>query len=125
MIQAGGEVDEEVVRCVESYCEPLKEAGIDTAILGCTHYPLVRPVLQRALGRGVTLVTSGQAIADAVEAELTRTGLSNDPARRGSYRFLCSGDPDAFRRLGTRFLQLPLGEVRHVDVADPARSVAA
>ena len=125
IIQAGGEVDQAVVDVVESYCEPLKEADVDTVILGCTHYPLVRPVLQRALGRGVRLVTSGQAIADSVEAELRRVGLDNDQDRRGDYRFLCSGDPELFRRLGTRFLQLPLGEVRHVEVEVPNAATVA
>ena len=125
LIQAGGEVDEAVVATVEGYCEPLKDAGVDTVILGCTHYPLVRPVLQRALGRGVRLVTSGQAIADSVESELRRVALDNDADRRGDYRFLCSGDPESFRRLGTRFLQLPLGEVRHVDVETPSTATVA
>ena len=44
LIQAGEEVDERLVDCVEGYCEPLKAAGVDTVILGCTHYPLVRPM---------------------------------------------------------------------------------
>ena len=117
LIQAGGEWDERVVAAVESYSAPLRAAGIDVVILGCTHYPLVRPIIQRALGRGVEIVSSGQAIADDVEAALTAAGLENDPDRRGEYRFLCSGDPEAFRRAGTRFLQLPLGDVRHVEVA--------
>lgn len=125
IIQAGREVDETVVAVVESYCEPLRRAEVDTVILGCTHYPLVRPVLQRALGRGVRLVTSGQAIADSVEAELRRVGLDNDADRRGDYRFLCSGDPELFRRLGTRFLQLPLGEVRQVNVKTPSAPAVA
>src|SRR5215216_993815 len=103
LIQEGGDVDARVVSCVDGLCRPLRKAGVDTVILGCTHYPLVRPVLQRALGRGVRLVTSGQAIADAVESELRRVGLDNDQDRRGDYRFLCSGDPELFRRLGTRF----------------------
>ena len=117
LIQAGGEVDETVVAVVERYCEPLIAASVDTVILGCTHYPLVRPILQRALGRGVEIVSSGQAIADAVEAALEEAGVAGDPGRRGNYRFECSGDPQAFHALGTRFLQLPLGEVRHVEVA--------
>jgi glutamate racemase len=125
IIQAGREVDEALVDIVEGYCEPLRDAGVDTVILGCTHYPLVRPVLQRALGRGVRLVTSGQAIADSVEAELRRVGLDNDADRRGNYRFLCSGDPELFRRLGTRFLQLPLGEVRQVAVETPSAATVA
>jgi glutamate racemase len=125
LIQEGGEVDERVVRCVEGACRPLRAAGVDTVILGCTHYPLVRPVLQRTLGRGVTIVSSGEAIATEVDARLRSAGLERDHARRGDYRFLASGDPDDFRRLGTRFLQLPIGAVEHVQVSAAARRVAA
>jgi glutamate racemase len=120
LIQAGGEVDERVVAAVEQACAPLREAQVDTVILGCTHYPLVRPMIQRALGRGVAIVTSGEAIADEIDHELRLRGLAADPDRRGDYGFLCSGDPEAFRRLGTRFLQLPLGEVGRVEVAGEA-----
>ena len=116
LIQAGGEVDERVVEQVERLCAPLRAAQVDTVILGCTHYPLVRPMLQRALGRRVEILSSGAAIADEVERELAGRGLARPEGRRGAYRFLCSGDPETFRRLGTRFLQLPLGDVRHVDV---------
>jgi glutamate racemase len=117
LIQAGGEWDDRVVDAVESYCTPLRAAEVDAVILGCTHYPLVRAIIQRALGRGVEIVSSGQAIADDVEAALEAAELDNRQNRRGQYRFLCSGDPESFRRVGTRFLQLPLGEVRHVEVA--------
>jgi glutamate racemase len=125
LIQEGGEVDERVVACVDGLCRPLRAAGVDTVILGCTHYPLVRPVLQRALGRGVVVVSSGEAIASEVDARLRAAGLANDEARRGAYRFLATGDPDEFRRLGTRFLQLPIGSVEHVEVAAAARKEAA
>src|SRR5215210_344924 len=111
LIQEGGEVDDRVVACVEGLCRPLRRAGVDTVILGCTHYPLVRPVLQRALGRGVTIVSSGQAIASEVDARLRDSGLANDHERRGSYSFRATGDPEEFRRLGTRFLQLPIARV--------------
>src|SRR5215211_6196717 len=67
LIQEGGEVDHRTLACVEGACGPLKQAGVDTVILGCTHYPLVRPVLQRELGRRVAIVTSGEAIAGEVE----------------------------------------------------------
>jgi glutamate racemase len=111
LIQEGGEIDERVVNCVEGLCRPLRHAGVDTVILGCTHYPLVKPVLQRALGRGVSIVTSGEAIASEVDARLREAGVARDEERRGRYRFLATGDPEEFRRLGTRFLQLPIGEV--------------
>jgi glutamate racemase len=82
-------------------------------------------VLQRALGRRVAIVSSGEAMASEVESRLRSVGVANDEARRGDYRFLASGDPDEFRRLGTRFLQLPIGFVEQVPVAPPARRAAA
>ena len=125
LIQAGGDVDHRVLSCVEGACRPLKSAGVDTVILGCTHYPLVRPVLQRELGRGVTIVSSGEAIAHEVESRLREAGLENDEGRRGRYGFLATGDPEEFRRVGTRFLQLPIGKVEHVDVKMPIGKRAA
>ena len=122
LIQEGGEVDHRTLACVEGACRPLKQAQVDTVILGCTHYPLVRPVLQRELGRRVTIVSSGEAIAAEVETKLREQGVENDESRRGEYRFLATGDPEQFRRAGTRFLQLPIGSVEHVEVAAPASS---
>jgi glutamate racemase len=120
LIQAGEEVGTRAVKLIEEYCAPLRRAEVDTVILGCTHYPLVRPMLQRELGRGVMLVSSAEAVADAVERELEADGFSTTHTRRGSYRFLCSGDPEEFRRVGTRFLKLPMEHVEHVDVAGVA-----
>jgi glutamate racemase len=124
LIQAGGEIDERTVAAVEKACEPLLEAGVDTVILGCTHYPLVRPVIQRCLGRGVEIVTSGEAIVEEVERELRGAGTAAPTDRRGDYRFLATGDVDEFRRLGTRFLQLPIASVGHVDVTPAAEAAA-
>ncbi|MEA2442349.1 MAG: glutamate racemase [Thermoleophilaceae bacterium] len=120
LIQEGGALDPSVIDLVDEYCEPLREAEVDTAILGCTHYPIVRPVLQRALGRAVTLISSGQAIADEVERELAARGLDNDIGRRGDYRFLCTGDPEAFRSVAARSLGLPVEDVRRVDLSAAA-----
>lgn len=116
LIQAGGDVDHRVLDCVEGACRPLRAAGVDTVILGCTHYPLIRPVLQRELGRGITIVSSGEAIAEDVHGTLERLGLANPATRRGAYGFLASGDVEDFRRLGTRFLQLPITSVEHFEV---------
>jgi glutamate racemase len=116
IIQAGHEYDDRVVETVRGYCRPLRDAGVDTVILGCTHYPLIRPMLQRMLGRGVTLITPGHAIARRVESALAARGLDAPGEGEGDYRFLCTADVESFRALGTRFLQLPLGPVEHVDV---------
>jgi glutamate racemase len=114
IIQGGFPFDEHVLDVVRGYTRPLAEADVDTVILGCTHYPLVRPMLQRFLGRGVTIVSSGQALARQVEHALGSRGLENPRTGEGDYRFLCTGDVDAFKALGTRFLQMPLGEVAQV-----------
>ena len=125
LIQEGREIDEHIVELVDQYCAPLTAEGVDAVILGCTHYPLVRPIIQRSLGRRTTLVSSGEAIAEELVTRLGDAGLANDAGRRGSYRFLCSGDTDAFARLARRFLQLPVGEVRQVDVATAVRAPGA
>jgi len=111
IIQGGFPFDESVVETVRSYCRPLREAAVDTVILGCTHYPLLGPMLQRILGPDVRLVFSGAAVAAEARGLLDGAGLLNPRSGEGRYRFECSGDVEAFRRLGTCFLQMPLGEV--------------
>ena len=116
IIQRGFPFSEAVVEQVRAYCAPLRRARVDTVILGCTHYPLVRPMLQRFLGRHVRLVTAGHALAATAERILRARGLASDNNGEGEYRFVCTGDPQVFRELGTRFLQLPLGDVERVDL---------
>jgi glutamate racemase len=122
IIQGGFPFDEQVVDTVREYCAPLREAAVDTVILGCTHYPLVAPLLQRTLGRGVALVSSGTGVARSVERALAARALLNPQRDEGDYQFLCTGAVESFRSLGTRFLQMPLGEVAHVDLG--ARAAA-
>jgi glutamate racemase len=120
LIEAGAQT----VDAVRAYAAPLQEAGCDTVILGCTHYPLIRPVFERVFGREVTLVFSAQELAREVADTLARKGWENDQAGLGSYRFLTTGDPRLFRKLGERFLQLPLEHVREVAVAELERAAA-
>jgi glutamate racemase len=115
-IQEGSPFDEAVVEMARSYCAPLKRAEVDTLILGCTHYPLVAPMLQRILGRDVRLVSGGHAVAAAVQRVLELRGLVRERDGEGDYRFLCTGDVESFRELGTRFLQMPLGVVERIEV---------
>jgi glutamate racemase len=126
IIQDGQQFDERAVATVRAVCEPLRAAGVDTVILGCTHYPLIDHMLQRMLGPDVTLVSSGAALARQVEHALSTRDLcrpAGEPARagdrqrefeQGDYRFLCTGDVRAFRELGTRFLQMPMTSVEQV-----------
>jgi glutamate racemase len=116
MIQQGFPVDRRVVEAVRAYCAPLREAGVDTVILGCTHYPLVAPMLQRMLGPSVTLISSGRSLARSVADSLDRAELGSEQTGEGTYRFLCTGDVEAFRAVGSRFLQLPIEVIEHVDL---------
>ena len=116
IIQEGSPFDDHVVDTVRDYCAPLRQAKVDTVILGCTHYPLIAPMLQRTLGRGVTLVSSGTGVARSVERALAARGLLNPQHEEGAYRFECTGEVESFKSLGARFLQMPLGELAHVEV---------
>jgi glutamate racemase len=118
IIQAGEQFDERAVKAVREACAPLRTAGVDAVILGCTHYPLIQPMLQRMLGPRVALISSGAALARQVEHALSTRSLQHPRAGEGEYRFLCTGDTDAFHELGTRFLQMPLGRVEHVELAE-------
>ena len=124
IIQSGFPFDQRVMDTVRSYCAPMKRADVDTLILGCTHYPLVAPMLQRMLGRDVRLVTPGHAVAAAAQRVLEAQGLEAPSDAEGEYRFLCTGEVDAFRELGTRFLQMPLGEIEHVELLAHPRGSA-
>jgi glutamate racemase len=115
-IQDGLAFDQSTMEMARRYCAPLIKAEVDTLILGCTHYPLVAPMLQRILGRDVRLVSGGHAVAAAVQRTLERAGIARERDGEGDYRFLCTGDTDSFRDLGTRFLQMPLGEVERVEI---------
>jgi glutamate racemase len=115
-IQDGSPFDEDVLAMARAYCAPLRRAEVDTLILGCTHYPLVAPMLQRILGRDVRLVSGGHAVAAAVQRTMVRQGLAREPDGEGEYRFLCTGDVDSFRELGTRFLQMPLGGIERIEI---------
>jgi glutamate racemase len=114
IIQQGFPFDKRVVDTVRGYCAPLREAGVDTVILGCTHYPLIAPMLQRMLGPGVQMITSGRSLAISVARALEDADLCAPRKSEGDYRFLCTGDAEAFRELGSRFLQMPIEHVEHV-----------
>jgi glutamate racemase len=124
IIQRGFPMTRELVETVRGYCAPLREAAVDTVVLGSTHYPLVRPVIQRLLGRDVQLITSGVPLARQADHVLGSRGLASPRQGEGEYRFMCTGDVDKFRDLGTRFLQMPLGQVEHVTLSTGAGAPA-
>lgn len=88
----------------EEYLASLKEEQIDTLILGCTHYPILREVIQDVMGSEVRLVDSGEAAAIEVEELLREKDLLNDPDTAPHYQFFVSDVPQKFKELGEIFL---------------------
>ncbi len=124
LIESDDPFGEETTAAVRDYAAPLRAADVDTVILGCTHYPLIRPIFQRVFGRGVTLVFSAEETAREVAETLARKGIENADEREGSYRFLTTDDPEQFRLMGARFLQLPIDTVERVSLAELERAAA-
>jgi len=96
-----------VLKVVKTYLAPLKEAGVDTVILGCTHYPLLKPVIRKVLGDKVVLIDSAKQVAIEVKKILADEKLLNK-GRRGRQEFYVSDNPDWFSSLAKGFLgQVP------------------
>ncbi|MBF0386868.1 MAG: glutamate racemase [Candidatus Omnitrophica bacterium] len=111
-----GWIDGKVTESVaEEYLAPIRKAGVDTLILGCTHYPLLKTVIQKVMGKGVTLVDSATETAREVKALLESRGLARQSRRPPRHEFLVSDEPEHFRTLAKRFLGHDLASVRRVD----------
>ena len=103
LVEAGITSGEDLLRAAHGYLDPLTSAGVDTLILGCTHYPLLTGVISYVMGDNVTLVSSAEECAKDVyrtlaERDLMRAG--GEPA----YTFLTTGAPEQFETIGRRFL---------------------
>ena len=94
------------------YLDPVREAGVDTLVLGCTHYPLLTGAISYVMGEEVTLVSSAEETAKDVFRTLVKHDLERDPAAGApEHRFLATGDPDSFQTLARRFLGPEVGSV--------------
>jgi glutamate racemase len=96
------------------YLEPLRRAGVDVVVLGCTHYPLLKPLLARVLGPGVTLIDSADETAESVKRELAERDLAANGPASPQHRFVVSDDEPHFRRVGARFLGEKIQDVEVV-----------
>jgi glutamate racemase len=100
-----GWTDHDATRLVaREYLEPLIAADIDTLVLGCTHYPLLKPLLREVLGPSVTLIDSAEETAAETARTLAAKNIAAEPSADPTYRFVASDDPLMFLQLGQRFL---------------------
>jgi len=107
---------EEVEQVARKYLTPLKQARVDTLILGCTHYPLLKPVIKKIMGEGVILIDSAKQVAVEVAKILDSEGLRNTNFRGGRQNFFVSDNPEWFKSLAKRFLGQPVKKVERCSV---------
>lgn len=103
-VEAGITSGPELMEAARGYLLPLREAGIDTLILGCTHYPLLSGVISYVIGDDVSLVSSAEECAKEVYATLLDAGLLRTGPREASLRFLTTGSPELFAGIGRRLM---------------------
>ena len=115
-VEAGVTSGPELFEVAEHYLAPLKHAGVDTLVLGCTHYPLMSAAIQYVMGEDVTLVSSAEETAFDVYRTLVKHGIERGPATRPIHTFVATGDsPDDFTRLVRRFLGPEVSTVELVE----------
>ncbi|MEK6727663.1 MAG: glutamate racemase [Candidatus Omnitrophota bacterium] len=103
-----------VLEVARAYLKPLKHAGVDTVILGCTHYPLLKPIIRKVMGENIVLIDSAQQVAIEVKKILTQEGLLNRNGK-GKHKFYVSDNPEWFSGLAKRFLGEQVRGIKKVD----------
>ncbi len=117
LVEEGWTSDPITVEVARRYLAGLADKGIDTLILGCTHYPLIKPVLQHVMGDTVRLVDSATETAHEIAATLAHSGLqAATTARPPTHQFFVSDFSAHFKHIGERCLGQPLGEVLQIDL---------
>lgn len=113
-----GHFETEVARLVvEEYLADVKSAGVDTLILGCTHYPLLKKTISAFMGETVTLIDAGAEVAKALKLQLGESDCHSDTRDTQQYRYYVSDNIDGFENLGGLFLEKKIdGQVEKIDI---------
>ncbi|MFN2542056.1 MAG: glutamate racemase [Chthoniobacterales bacterium] len=125
LIEEGWLEDEVTDRAIARYLDPLVRKGIDTLVLGCTHYPLLANAIRRFLGGKIILVDSAHNCAVAVRELLDRQSLHAAGANNGRLQVALTDSPDTFLGVAREALQLDIGKVELREVLHPARGSSA
>ena len=115
-VEAGDTSSDELLEAARMYLEPLTDAGIDTLILGCTHYPMLSGLMRFVIGEGIVLVSSAEETAKDVYATLLGSSLLRQGEDEPVHGFLTTGDPEQFRRIAHHFLGPEIVGVAPIDV---------
>lgn len=108
-----GKITEAIAK---TYLAPVKKFGADVLVLGCTHYPLLKSVIQKALGRGVKLVDSAKETAKEVKAIIEENGMAKRSNENPEYAFYVSDEPALFKKIGEKFLKRPIERIEKAEI---------
>ena len=112
-----GWLKKDVTRMIANqYLGLLKKKNIDTIVLGCTHYPLLKPIIRGVLSRDVALIDSATQTAKVVKKILCGKKIDNKRKGVGKYRFYVSDEPGLFKKIGSRFLESSITNIKKVDI---------
>ncbi|MGE5592909.1 MAG: glutamate racemase [Betaproteobacteria bacterium] len=117
IVEAGRADSPEAMNALREYLAPLVERGIDTLVLGCTHYPFLVDGIRRIVGPRVAIVDPAGETVETVSALLDDLGLAS-PLRTGPDEFTVSGDPAGFARVAEKLLGSRIPPVARVDLAE-------
>ncbi len=102
---------------IEEYLSEIKAAGVDTLILGCTHYPLLKKTIAKFMGADVTLIDAGAEVAKALKAHMSESDRHAEVKDEEQYRYFVSDNVDGFENLGGIFLEEKIdGQVEKIDI---------
>ena len=112
-----GYINKEAARLIAfEYLNPLVKKGVDTLVLGCTHYPLLKGVISKVMGKETKLIDSAEEAAKEVKRFLTDPTLLRNTKRKAFRKFYVSDVPDSFVRVGEKFLRARIKEVKRIDI---------
>ena len=112
-VERGETSGAEITKVAQNYLQPVMDAGVDTLVLGCTHYPLLTGVISYVMGNGVSLVSSAEETAKDLYRVLAENNLMRSEHSPAEHRFLATGDAKAFETLARRFLGPEVTHVQH------------
>ncbi|MFA5840166.1 MAG: glutamate racemase [Candidatus Margulisiibacteriota bacterium] len=116
LIEGGFIESDETRKVAKEYLKPLIEEGIDTLILGCTHFPHLAKVIQSIVGEKVTLINPAEETVVDIKALLKKAGTLSPPTHQAKYDYLVTGSPFQFEELGSRLLNKPIVGTKQVQL---------
>lgn len=116
LVEAGKLEGPELDKLLDKYLKPLLEKGVDTVVLGCTHYPFLRRAVQEIAGPGICVIDTGEAVARQVQRVLSSHGLLDDPAHPGTETFFTSSDPETVGKVISRLWNRPGIIISKIDI---------